>query len=195
MPNNTKAKKPAGGSAKTTAKAQASTKANATTKTEEPAVENQAGGQINVKEVDPSQYVTVRNGFHGTLVYRSSKTGETFLWDEFGAEQEMELRELRNAKSTHKKYFANNWFMFDEDWIPHYLGVFQYYQNALPIDGFDDIFQMNADDLKQRIGQLSDGQKKSVAYRAKELIAEHKIDSISVIDVLEEALHLELIER
>lgn len=147
------------------------------------------------KDIDASQYVTVRNGFQGKLIYRSRKTGEIFEWDEFGAEQEMELRELTSAKSSFKKFFINNWFMFDEDWVIDYLGVRQYYKNAIPIDHFDDIFTQKSDELKATISALSDGQKKSVAYRAKELITENKIDSLSVINVLEECLGIELIEK
>lgn len=147
------------------------------------------------KDVDPNQYVTVRNGFQGRLVYRSRKTGEMYVWDEFGAEQEMELLELKNAKNSYKKFFVNNWFMFDEDWIVDYLGVRQFYKNAIPIDGFDNIFTMKPAELKRTVNALSDGQKKSVAYRAKELIAEKRIDSLSVIEVLEDALKIELIEK
>ena len=42
-------------------------------------------------ELDPSMYVTVKNGFNGTLVYKSKKTGERFIWDAFGDEQDIEL--------------------------------------------------------------------------------------------------------
>lgn len=150
---------------------------------------------ITPKDIDSAQYVIVRNGFQGKLVYRSRRTGEMFIWEEFGAEQEMELRELRNAKNSYKKFFINNWFMFDEDWIVDYLGVRQYYKNAIPIDSFDDIFELAPNALAEKIEKLSDGQKKSVAYRAKELIAESKIDSLSVINTLEKALGIELIER
>lgn len=166
---------------------------NKTTATEQTAAT--AAKAIIPKDVDPTQYVTVRNGFQGRLVYRSRKTGEMFIWDEFGSEQEMELRELRNAKNSYKSFFINNWFMFDEDWIVDYLGVRQYYKNAIPIDGFDNIFSMKSAELKRTIAGLSAGQKKSVAYRAKELISEQKIDSLSVISVLEEALDIELIEK
>lgn len=151
--------------------------------------------EIVAKEIDPTQYVTVRNGFHGRLVYRSKRTGESFIWDGFGAEQEIELRELKNAKNSNKKFFINNWFMFDEDWIPEYLGVRQFYKHAISIDHFDDIFQKKPEKLKQLIAELSSGQKQSVAYRARELIAAKQIDSISVISTLEEALGIELIER
>lgn len=151
--------------------------------------------QITIKDVDPSQYVTVRNGFQGRLVYKSQRTGERFIWDEFGSEQEIELRELRNAKNSYKGFFINNWFMFDEEWIIDYLGVRQYYRNALSIDHFDEIFNKKPDELKLIISKLSDSQKKSVAYRAKELIVEKKIDSLSVIGALEESLNIELIEK
>lgn len=150
-----------------------------------------------VKEVDPTQYITVLNGYQGRLTYKSSRTGEVFKWKEFGAEQEMELRELRNAKNTCKKYFEKNWFMFSDEfaWVIDYLGVGQYYKNAISIDEFDDIFQKSPDELKKIIKGLSDGQKKAVAFRAKTLIADEIIDSNKVIRTLEEILGVELIER
>lgn len=159
----------------------------------EPAREN--AKPMKAKDIDPTQYVVVRNGFHGRLVYDSQRTGEHFVWNAFGDEQEMELRELRNAKNSYKKYFENNWFMFDEDWIIEYLGVKAYYRNAIGIDQFDDIFRLPPDALRQKISKLSSGQKKSVAYRAKELIASDTIDSISVVKVLEETLGVELIQK
>lgn len=150
---------------------------------------------IVAKDIDVHQYVTVRNGFQGKLVYVSPKTGEHFVWDGFGTEQEMELLELRNAKNSAKKFFLNNWFMFDDDWIVDYLGLKQYYKRAVKIDDFDDIFKMTPADIKKTVGGLSDGQKRSVAYRAKMLIAEGEIDSNKAIAALEDALGVELIER
>lgn len=147
------------------------------------------------KDIDPEQYVTVRNGFQGRLVYVSKHTGERFIWDQFGAEQEMELRELKNAKNSYKKFFENNWFMFDEDWIVDYLGVQRFYRNAVRIEDFDEIFQKDAKTIYEIISDMSDGQKKSVAYRARVLIADGAIDSNKAITALEESLGVELVER
>ena len=147
------------------------------------------------KDIDPEQYVTVRNGFQGRLVYVSKHTGERFVWDQFGAEQEMELRELKNAKNSYKKFFENNWFMFDEDWIVDYLGVQRFYRNAVRIEDFDEIFQKDAKTISEIISDMSDGQKKSVAYRARVLIADGAIDSNKAITALEESLAVELVER
>lgn len=147
------------------------------------------------KDIDPEQYVTVRNGFQGRLVYVSKHTGERFVWDQFGAEQEMELRELKNAKNSYKKFFENNWFMFDEGWIVDYLGVQRFYRNAVRIEDFDEIFQNDAKTISEIISDMSDGQKKSVAYRARVLIADGAIDSNKAITALEESLGVELVER
>ena len=147
------------------------------------------------KDIDPSQYVTVRNGFQGRLVYKSKRTGERFVWDSFGAEQDMELSELRNARNSNKKYFINNWFMFDEPWIVDYLGMGKYYRFAISIQDFDRHFMKPASDIEKTIPKLSDGQKQSVAYRAKQLISEGGIDSNRLIATLEKCLGIELIER
>ena len=147
------------------------------------------------KEVDPNQYVTVRNGFQGRLVYKSKRTGERFVWDSFGAEQDMELSELKNVRNSNKKYFINNWFMFDEPWVVDYIGMSQYYKFAISIQDFDKLFEKPAAEIGKIISKLSDGQKKSVAYRAKQLIAEDGIDSNRTIAALEKHLGTELIER
>lgn len=156
---------------------------------------NQPKEKIVPKEIDQNQYVIVRNGFQGRLVYKSSRTGEKFVWDSFGAEQEMELRELRNAKNTSKKFFINNWFMFDEDWIVDYLGVRQFYKNAIKIEDFDMLFERSPEELREIIEKMSDGQKKSFAYRARELVVAGEIDSRKMITMLEESLGTELIEK
>ena len=147
------------------------------------------------KDIDPSQYVTVRNGFQGRLVYKSKRTGERFVWDSFGAEQDMELSELRNARNSNKMYFINNWFMFDEPWIVDYLGMGKYYRFAISIQDFDKLFTKPASEIEKTIANLSDGQKQSVAYRAKQLISEGGIDSNRLIATLEKCLGIELIER
>lgn len=95
------------------------------------------------------------------------------------------------------KYFLNNWFMFDEEfaWVIDYLGMNQFYKNALKIDEFDDLFKKTPSEIEKAVAKLSKGQKKSVGYRAKQLIAEGEIDSNKAIAALEKSLGIELIER
>lgn len=171
-------------------------KANAETYKDEVAdVAAEPKKKLSAKDVDMTQYVIVRNGFQGRLIYKSPRTGERFVWEEFGAEQEMELRELRNARNSAKKFFINNWFMFDEDWIVDFLGVKQYYKNAVSVEDFDKVFSKPSGEIVKIINGMSNGQKRSAAYRARQLIAAGEIDSNKSITALEEALGTELVER
>ncbi len=145
--------------------------------------------------LDPGMYVTVKNGFNGTLVYKSKKTGERFIWDAFGDEQEIELSELKSAKNSYKAFFINNWWLFDDPEVIEWLGMTQYYEHALNADSFDKLFEKTPEEIEKAVGLLSDGQRKSVAFRAKQLIADGTIDSIKVINALEKSLSVELIER
>lgn len=147
------------------------------------------------KNLDPNMIVTVKNGFQGRLIYKSKRTNERFEWEEFGDEQDMDLQELKNARNASKAFFANNWFLIDDPEVLEYLGVAQYYKFALDFNSFDDLFTKAPSEIKDTIDRLSVGQKKSVAYRAKELIADGIIDSIKVINALEESLSIELIDR
>jgi len=152
--------------------------------------------EFQVKEVlTPHSYVTIRNGFNGRLVYVSKRTGERFVWDDFGSEQDMELQELKNAKNSSRAFFENNWFMIDDPEVIAYLGVERYYKNALRFDSFDELFDLSPEDIKKRVALLSAGQKASVAYRARQLIAAKEIDSIRVIEALEDSLSAELINH
>ena len=76
-----------------------------------------------------------------------------------------------------------------------YLGVGRYYKYAVSIDDFDRIFEMSAEEIPDVVSNMSNGQKRSVAYRARQLIGDGKIDSIRVINALEKSLGVELIEK
>lgn len=177
-------------------KSPSTAKKTTTKKVESVKPENEAKKDYRIKKnLDPNMIVTVKNGFQGKLVYVSNRTKEEFVWDSFGDEQDMELQELKNAKNASKAFFENNWFLIDDPEIIDYLGVTQYYKYALSFESFNDLFELSPDEIKETVSHLSSGQKKSVAYRAKQLIADQVIDSIKVINALEESLSIELIER
>lgn len=149
------------------------------------------------KDVDMNQYITVRNGYPGQLVYTSKRTGEKFLWGHYGDEQDIQLMELRNARNTSKKFFDHNWFVFDDeyDWVIDFLGVRAFYNNIINLEGVDALFKKAPEQITAELATLTNGQKRTVAYRAMEMIRNKEIDSLSVIEVLEKGLGIALVER
>lgn len=148
-------------------------------------------------EVDPNQTILVINGFPGRLVYKSKRTGERFIWSSMGDEQEMELKELRNAKNAAKGFFTKNWFMFgkDDQWVIDYLALGRYYKNTIDIDDIDNVLKSNYKIIESRLANVPNGQKATLANRARQLIANREIDSNRSIAKLEEMLGVELVER
>ena len=149
------------------------------------------------KNVDMNQYITVRNGYPGQLVYTSKRTGEKFLWEHYGDEQDIQLMELRNARNTSKKFFDHNWFVFDDefDWVIDFLGVRAFYNNIINLEGVDALFKKTPEQIAAELTTLTNGQKRTVAYRAMEMIRNKEIDSLSVIEVLEKGLGIALVDR
>lgn len=147
------------------------------------------------KDVDLHQIITVHNGFHGPLVYKDKRTGIDYRWTDFDDEQDIELGDLRNARGSAKKFFEKNWFLFEEDWIPEYLGMAKYYKHALNSEDFDELFEKPPEEIEKIISELGEGQRKSVAYRARQLIASGEIDSRKTVSTLERCLGVELVEK
>lgn len=150
---------------------------------------------LTPKDVDLEQYITVKNGFHGRLIYISNRTKERFVWEEFGDEQEMQLRELRDAKNSKKDFFINNYFIFEETWVIDWLGLSRFYKHSINAENFDEIFTKSADELTAILADMTDAQKRSVGYRARHLISTGEIDSMKVVNTLERVLKLDLVEK
>lgn len=146
------------------------------------------------KQLDPHTIVTVKNGFPGMLIYESSKTGEMFRWESLGDEQDMELQELKNARNASKAFYVNNWFRIDDPEILDYLGVAEYYKNALNLIDDETLRALKPEDIRSTVMKMSDGQKLALKYRVKQMIENGDIDSMKMITAFEEALGVELIE-
>ena len=172
-------------------------KAKPAVKAEKPTEDKEKIVFAKTKEIDLHQPITVYNGFQGILVYKSPRTGEVYEWNGFGDAQELELQELRTAKASRKGFFTQNWFMFDDAdmWVIDFLGVGQYYADAVSVDDFDAIFQMEPQRASAIISGMTDGQRKSAEYRARQLVGDGTIDSRKMIKALEIAFGAELEER
>lgn len=151
--------------------------------------------KLKVKELNIHDFVTVRNGFHGKLIFKSSRTGEKFTWDGFGDEQDIELQDLKAAKSAQKKFYEKNWFLFDDPAVITYLGVEQYYKNSLNVDDFAGLFELPVDEAIEKVQKIPASQKRTLAYFARQEIESGKLDSIRLVNELEKTLGVQLIER
>lgn len=152
---------------------------------------------------DDSVLVNVQSNVFGELIYENTRTGDKVIWKEFGDIQPMTIGDLRSMRSTQRSFFENNWvYIHDvvdmdyEDAKPEdvykYLMISQYYKDVIDPDHFNDIFRMDEDEIRRRVGLMSDGAKMNLVVAANEAIARGRLDSLRKIKTLEEMLGCEL---
>ena len=147
------------------------------------------------KKLTDSTYVQVTNGSAGRLIYKSPHSGEVFIWDEPGDTQDVQLRELKSAKSSSKKFFQNNWFMFDDPNVIEYLGLQNFYKDTLDFYSIDTFFEKDVNDMKKVLGTIPAAQRETLKLMARQKVKLGEIDSLSTIGALEEMLDIKLIEQ
>ena len=127
----------------------------------------------------------------GGAFYSSKKImGYTVEWEDIGSVEYMELGELSSMKNTDKRFFEDNWIVFDDteeytaSELYDFLKVSKYYKNVLTPDNIDEIFTYPKDEIVKTISTLSRGMKETVAVRAKQKLDENTLDK-NIIDILE----------
>ena len=133
----------------------------------------------------------------GGAFYSSKKImGYTVEWEDIGSVEYMELGELSSMKNTDKRFFEDNWIVFDDteeytaSELYDFLKVSKYYKNVLTPDNIDEIFTYPKDEIVKTISTLSRGMKETIAVRAKQKLDENTLDK-NIIDILESSLGIQ----
>ena len=149
--------------------------------------------QFNKRELDPHEYVAVTNGYPGTLIYRSRKTGDETKWEEYLNTQELELQELKSAKISDKKFFNAHWFILEPD-VVEWLGATKIYENWRSDEEILKMCDKTPDKILEYIDSLTDEQLETFVPRIYHLVESGEIDSRAVIKALKERLNIELVD-
>lgn len=145
-------------------------------------------------EPDPHELIPVKNGFHGRLTYKSRRDGTEVVWAEYGDEEFLEYQELKSARSSQKKFYTENWWIIDYEYL-EVLGVLKFYENAINEESIDSLKNKSPDKIKEIVSKMSNGQKKSLSYKVIEMIKTGELDSVKTINALKESLNLNQIEE
>ena len=158
----------------------------------------------NIKEVskpkawkpDLTRMICIKNIAKGKLIYKSKRQmGYTIVWEKRGALNYMELGEFINLKNSDMRFITEPWIRImeeDEVEILKYANVYQYFKSIIEIDDVDDLLRLPFDKFCSKFDKLPDSFKKTVAERAKDMIANGELDSIKIKKYIEQQLDIEL---
>jgi hypothetical protein len=168
-------------------------------RSESPVIEKQ-----KIKNLPLNTTVLVRSNRFGQLIYVCKKFNKRFDWDNIGSVQYMTLDELQALRNEARKFFEKTWIIIDgfadEEYadlysteeIYDFLTVSDYYKNYLCPENIDELFRMSASEIEKRLKTASSGSKEFIIIKANELIENRQLDSLSVIETLEDVLKCEL---
>lgn len=152
-------------------------------KTESPKIKRQR---------DLSEMICVVNITNSKLIYISkSVPGYRIDWDGYLDENWIEYKELINMRNSQRSFFQEPWVMCDWEVLKD-LKVDNYYKNIIDLENLDLLFQKSPEQLEETLKVIPDGIKKLVIDRAFELRREKKLDSLSIIEVIEKKLKVDL---
>lgn len=156
-------------------------------------VESTAKRKVRVK-VDHSAMIPCRSTIVGDLIYISDRTNAKYVWEDFGTTLWLEMRDLLDMNGSQRKYLHDGYIIVDDGEAAENLGLTKMYNEIAHIDDLDVLFDKDPQELENTVNKLPKGMKKTLATKARELIEEGNLDSISKIKALEASLRVELAE-
>lgn len=145
------------------------------------------------RKYESGDMIRVRSMVSGELVYKSSvASGGTYIWGDVGEACEIPYSELMVMRNSQRAFFEKNWITMDFAVLKQ-LGVAEHYDTCVDFDNVDAVFGYDSERIKKSISVMSAEMKGAVTVRAKALIGAGKLDSISKIRALEQALNTNLL--
>ena len=146
------------------------------------------------KTIPMDALVYVKNLTGGRLIYTSrAMNGYTLIWENYGEELPIEMRELYNMKNTSPKFFKENWVQVDIA-VLRDLNVEHYYKDFISYDDIENIAKGNVDKIVKKLNKASAVIRNSIGLRVMDMIEKRELSDINTIRKLEKALGCSLIE-
>lgn len=143
-------------------------------------------------EIDRNEMIPCRNATQGSLIYVSSKTGATILWQEFGDIEYIDYGELLTMRASQPRFINEPWLIIEDEVVAENLSLDKLYAKIVPVDELEGFFSLPIEAIQEKLRILPNGSKNLVADKARELIVAGQLYDIRVIKVLEKELHVDL---
>lgn len=166
--------------------------------TSEKTMEEPSASKMKSKEriqLDLNMRVKITSGYHGKLVIKFPKDSYSIVLEKFGDFDYVELGNLNALRNSSPRFFSENWILIDDIDVIKFIHTEQFYKKALSFDELETFFDLDIEEMMEKIADLSEAQKKLVAYMAMDKMDNGTLDSMKIVKGLEEALGCQLSEE
>ena len=129
----------------------------------------------------------------GTLIMIGKKTGNKYIWTDYGDVSEIEYQDLQSARLTRSDYIYKPYFIInDEELISQWNDVDTLYQNVLTRAEILELFDLPSSELEKTLERMPSGMKDSVKKMASDRIMHGTLDRLNVIKTIDKVLGTDL---
>lgn len=176
---------------RTTAKAPAAEKVE--TSVEENIVEEAVAEEVPAPAAEPRQFnqndlVLCRSVTAGWLGV-SGKSGQYYVFENFGDECEIEYQDLFALKSRRSNYIYAPLFVIEDEELlenPRWKDVAQFYDEKVFREDIDEVLNLPVSSFKKALEALPKGLAKALQVKVAEKIEDGSFDSLSKIKIIDE---------
>lgn len=144
------------------------------------------------KERDMNEMISVISIVNSPLLYKSkAQQGYSVEWGEFLEENWMEYKELITMRNTQKSFFERPWVIMEWEVLED-LKVDRYYENMIDLSALDEVYDLSPDEMTALLKKVPKGIQELISERAYVLIEGGRLDSINLIEAIEDACNVEL---
>lgn len=178
-----------------TAKTKSTAKKKATKKTVAPKAAQEKAAEPVVeateKHFDLNTLIRCRSVRHGDLIYTSTN-GYTYTWNGYGDIRELPYQDIISMKSRRSKFLYEPWLIIEnEDLLAtkEFAGEFDdMYQIYRDFDDPESFFDRKPSEIKEVLKNAPNGLKDLIVYNAGQYISSGVLDSVGVINAIDDVL-------
>ena len=148
--------------------------------------------RAKVEKIKEDDEIQVMNGLSGELIHRSESTGKIWKLRDFGQVEKIPYGELLRIRNMKPKVFDDGWLIILNPQVQEDFRLTEKYKNILTPDNIEAVFKKNAKDLEVFVKSLPKAMRSAFMAHAKKLYRSNKIDSVRVVNFIEEEFGISL---
>jgi hypothetical protein len=144
---------------------------------------------VQIKDDDMIQ---VMSGVHGGLIHRSGRTGRMWKFTKFGQVDRMPFIELVSIHNMNPRTLEECTLIILNNKVVENFALAEVYKNIITPKNLDGLFEKSVEELEEIIKSLPHSMKLTFVKRAKELYEQKKLDSVKLINFIQETFGFSL---
>ena len=131
---------------------------------------------------------------YGMLQHVSRKSGDSYVWEDYGDVVDVSYGDLLALKSGKSKFLYAPWFLVLDDQLAEEWKLKELYTYFEEFEDVEEFLQSGAIALRRQLPNAPQGYKDLIVHKAGEMIRNGSLDSIGTVKAIDDVLNKSLSE-